>query len=195
MAQPGYIYAMVNASLPGLVKIGRSSRHPEIRALELSGTSVPTGFDVVWFRAVRDAHAAERAAHEKLSYCRESKKREFFRIEIRAAIMQLDRIAQIYEAESPLGQVALELGQLTKSLGSVAVAIIETASALVVGLALGVAAVTHRMARVSAALGRRYWNALPSVLGDPAKALLTLSTFVFLVAMAVLLSDLLSGSF
>lgn len=35
MKKPGYIYALINSSLDGLVKIGSTSRDPKIRASEL----------------------------------------------------------------------------------------------------------------------------------------------------------------
>ena len=171
-----------------------SLRHPEIRAQELSGTSVPTKFDVVWYRPVRDPRAAERAAHEKLSYCRESKNREFFRIDVRSAVMQLDRIAERYEAESALAQIGLDLEQFTKALSSSAQATIEFVFALVTGVAYMAFAAGAFVSRISSTVGRAYWNALPSMLGSTSKALLTLSLIIFLTAMAILLSDLFSGN-
>ena len=41
----GYVYILENASMPGLIKIGKTSRDSVERARELSSaTGVPTGF-------------------------------------------------------------------------------------------------------------------------------------------------------
>src|SRR5688572_6679317 len=46
---PGYLYVLINPSLPGLVKIGKTNRDPEQRAAELSAaTGVPTPFVLVY---------------------------------------------------------------------------------------------------------------------------------------------------
>jgi len=56
MTTPGYIYALVNASMPGLVKVGRTSRDPKDRAAELSGaTGVATPFLVVYHEHFADS--------------------------------------------------------------------------------------------------------------------------------------------
>src|SRR5258706_9815760 len=64
VSRSGYIYVLVNPSLPGLVKIGRTEREPEARARELSGaTGVPTPFLLVFEAHFDDAHAAEDYVH------------------------------------------------------------------------------------------------------------------------------------
>ena len=64
----GYIYALINPSLKGLVKVGKTSRNPEARAIELSSaTGVPTPFIVGYEILVDDCDAAESFVHELLS--------------------------------------------------------------------------------------------------------------------------------
>lgn len=86
-AGAGYIYVLLNSSMPGLCKIGKTTREPEERAAELSrSTGVATRFMVAYYVQVPDISVAERRVHEALSYARESKDREFFRVESKVAI-------------------------------------------------------------------------------------------------------------
>lgn len=76
----GYIYCLTNASYPDLVKIGKTTREPEIRAAQLGAASgVPTEFEIAWSLQVPDIDAAESALHEALSAYRVNKRREFFK--------------------------------------------------------------------------------------------------------------------
>ncbi len=76
----GYIYCLTNSTIPGLVKIGKTSRQPELRAAEISGsTGVPKPFKIEWSRKVRNMDKAEADLHAVLSEKRLSKRREFFR--------------------------------------------------------------------------------------------------------------------
>ena len=85
MASPGYVYALINPSMPGLVKVGRTTRNPKDRALELSGaTGVPTAFVVVYHEGFADCEEAEANIHLMLQRegLRVSSNREFFNAEI-----------------------------------------------------------------------------------------------------------------
>jgi len=78
----GFIYVLVNSTMPGLVKVGKTSRSPSERAQELSGaTGVATPFVIAFEHAFRDVDAAERLIHAALEQRgkREAKNREFFR--------------------------------------------------------------------------------------------------------------------
>ena len=45
MSDKGYVYVLVNPSMEGYVKIGKTKRKPEVRVQELSqATGVPTPF-------------------------------------------------------------------------------------------------------------------------------------------------------
>lgn len=64
----GYVYAMINPLYEGLVKIGKTTKDPEIRAKELSSsTGVATPFIVVYKRLFNDCHSAEKLAHSLLT--------------------------------------------------------------------------------------------------------------------------------
>jgi hypothetical protein len=89
----GYIYILVNPSMQGLVKIGKSMRNPEERARELSsGTNVPFSFEVGYEKLVSNCDLAERLIHQKLSLHRAANNREFFAISLREAINAVNKI-------------------------------------------------------------------------------------------------------
>ena len=79
--EQGWVYVLVNSSMPGLAKVGRTTRTPHDRAAELSGvTGVATPFIVAYEQAFADCQAAERAVHAELDRrgLRVHAKREFF---------------------------------------------------------------------------------------------------------------------
>lgn len=78
--EPGWLYLLTNPAMPGLVKIGMTTRSPEERAQELASTGVPMPFHVSAAWAVDDVRAAERDAHEALARYRVSDQREWFRL-------------------------------------------------------------------------------------------------------------------
>ena len=44
MNDPGFVYALINPSMEGLVKVGKTKRDPKGRANELSGATGVTPF-------------------------------------------------------------------------------------------------------------------------------------------------------
>lgn len=89
----GYVYCLTNASIPGLVKIGKTARNPIKRAAEIStSTGVPTPFEIAWSRKVRDMDEAEADLHEALADVRLRKKREFFRCAPEQAMKQAKKL-------------------------------------------------------------------------------------------------------
>lgn len=80
----GYVYLLVNPSMPELVKVGRTSQPPSKRAAALStATGVPTPFEVVFEVLVPDQRAAEAYVHGVLEErgCRVAVNREFFAVQ------------------------------------------------------------------------------------------------------------------
>lgn len=76
----GYVYALVNDAMPGIVKIGRTERSVVRRANELYQTGVPQPFKVLHSAFCPDCKSAERDIHEILNGRRLSKGREFFEV-------------------------------------------------------------------------------------------------------------------
>lgn len=82
-AGAGIIYALRNEAMPGLVKIGRTSRDVIARMREVYGTGVPLPFECIVAREVEKAEEVEKALHEAFGPYRINPRREFFQIEER----------------------------------------------------------------------------------------------------------------
>ena len=85
----GYVYVMINPSLPNLVKIGKTSCEPNERAKELSSaTGVPTPFILAYYKPFRDCHLAELVIHHYFEEkgTRVNGNREFFQVSTNEAI-------------------------------------------------------------------------------------------------------------
>ena len=89
MSVSGFIYVLENESMPGIVKIGMTTRLPEARAAELWTTGVPTPFAIAFAMHVSDVHESEAEVHEELSDYRLNSSREFFRIDKDLAIRKI----------------------------------------------------------------------------------------------------------
>src|SRR3990167_4672752 len=76
----GWIYCLTNKSIPGQVKVGQTGGCPYERAKQISGTGLPTPFDVVFAIKVKNYERRERILHKILTdYAhRTNPRREFF---------------------------------------------------------------------------------------------------------------------
>lgn len=89
MQHSGYVYILINPSMDGMVKIGKTNRDPMERAKELSAsTGVPTPFISVYNEYFDDCTFAEKYIHNLLEQkgYRVADNREFFEIPIKDAI-------------------------------------------------------------------------------------------------------------
>ncbi|MDV5061762.1 GIY-YIG nuclease family protein [Vibrio diabolicus] len=78
----GFIYILTNESMPGLIKVGLTTRSPKERAKELNSTGVPTSFEVAaYWRVDKNLGYMETKCHQLLKEFRVSSNREFFRIQ------------------------------------------------------------------------------------------------------------------
>ena len=89
----GFVYVLTNPTMPGLAKVGFTTRMPTERAEELSTTGVPQMFVVEYYCLVDDPATLEARAHRALESSRLAADREFFRLEASAAIEAIDRLA------------------------------------------------------------------------------------------------------
>ena len=98
MAARGYIYILLNPSMPGLLKIGKTRRTSDVRAEELSGeTGVPSDFIVAYEVLVSDCAAAESEVHRELADFRFKENKEFFKTSLREAVRVVNEIAARFE--------------------------------------------------------------------------------------------------
>jgi TPR repeat protein len=96
----GYIYILVNASLNGIVKIGKTQNTPDERAKELSSAAgVPTPFIVAYSSYFKDCDAGEVFVYTRLENNRLADNKEFFQVSVQQAI------EAVREAESSLGVI------------------------------------------------------------------------------------------
>lgn len=89
MGSSGYVYVLLNQSLPGCVKIGKTTRDTATRAAELSSaTGVPTPFMVAFEAYFDDCDHAEAYVHALLEAAgvRLADNREFFTLSASEAI-------------------------------------------------------------------------------------------------------------
>tara|TARA_B100001146_G_scaffold63776_1_gene56491 strand:- start:364 stop:978 length:615 start_codon:yes stop_codon:yes gene_type:complete len=85
----GIIYVLTNPSMPGLVKIGKTTNLKR-RMEDLYNSSVPTQFRCIFATKINDYHEKEKKLHLTFGDNRDNPKREFFRISEDAAIASLE---------------------------------------------------------------------------------------------------------
>jgi hypothetical protein len=90
----GYVYLMINPAFPDLIKIGRTSKSSDARALELSTTGAPSKFIVAFDILVDDCVEIESEMHAIFSSSRHAENREFFRLPLKNAIETLQDISK-----------------------------------------------------------------------------------------------------
>ncbi len=120
MNDNGYVYVLMNPSMKGLVKIGKTTRNPTDRAKEISSsTGVPTPFAVVYEVYFKSCSQAEKFVHNYLGDkgYRVSSNREFFEIPIKEAI---DAVMNAKEHLGEIEKVSYETGYLLSNILEVA---------------------------------------------------------------------------
>ena len=87
----GWVYVMTNKAMPGLVKIGYSTKDPVLRAEEL-GTGSPHPYEVEFDVLVEQPQAIEQHLHTIFAPKREGK--EWFRCGIIEAIQEMRKAVE-----------------------------------------------------------------------------------------------------
>lgn len=79
MSDIGFVYILKNPAMPGLYKVGATSRSPHARALDLYRSSgVPEPYQVVCHVEVALPFRVEQGLHQWMHHFRASVHREFF---------------------------------------------------------------------------------------------------------------------
>lgn len=106
MREKGYVYVLTNPSFrDDWVKIGKSSRLPEVRGRELYNTAVPLPYEIYATLQTEKFNEAERMIHrsiDRISDLRINKGREFFNIAPEAAYEILADIKELLGDEAIL---------------------------------------------------------------------------------------------
>jgi T5orf172 domain len=104
MPEAGYVYALLNPSMEGLVKVGRTTRDPRARAQELSlATGVPTPFVLAFFRFFSDSQQGEQYVHtllERKGY-RVTANREFFNAPLHEVVDAILQASSVLSGQAP----------------------------------------------------------------------------------------------
>ncbi|MDP3007730.1 MAG: DUF1566 domain-containing protein [Methylococcales bacterium] len=87
----GWVYIITNKAMPNLLKVGFSTKDPELRAQELHTTGVPHRFVVEYDVLVNEPTDIEQAAHNLLKNYHENK--EWFNCSIETAVMAIRQSA------------------------------------------------------------------------------------------------------
>lgn len=107
----GIVYLLTNEAMPGLVKIGKTSRCDlEKRMKELFTTGVPLPFECAYACRVKLSHMdeLENALHQAFAPNRVNKNREFFRIST-AQVMPLLKLLHYLNDGDATAEVAAEI--------------------------------------------------------------------------------------
>lgn len=105
-AEKGYLYALVNAAIPNLVKIGVTTKHPLERTKELSSSSgMPNPYVLAHYRHVAYPFVAESVIHRTLDQYRTNDSREFFMIPLARAIQMIDAYEAVSEYDLPFSEL------------------------------------------------------------------------------------------
>lgn len=79
----GFLYVIEHPDRVGLLKLGRTSKDPFVRAKTLSTAGILGDFNVLWITEFANASWAEAQVHKSLSVFNEGK--EFFRVSLSQA--------------------------------------------------------------------------------------------------------------
>ena len=112
--QEGIVYVLENPAMPGLVKIGKTTRKSvRVRLKNLYSTGVPVPFECAYAAKVKDAAEVEKAFHTAFAPNRINPNREFFEIESEQAIALL-RLFAIEEVTPDVQEEAVKVDSDSK---------------------------------------------------------------------------------
>jgi hypothetical protein len=100
MSIRGWVYIISNQAMPGLIKIGYSTKDPTLRAGELNNTGAPHPYVVLYDVLVTGPREIEQRAHKELKL--HSVGKEWFSCSVDDAVSVIRRLAAAVQiSESP----------------------------------------------------------------------------------------------
>ena len=90
MGKKGFVYIMTNDSMPGIIKVGMSTKVPTERAKDFEDTGLPMPYVVQYYAFFDDMRQAEKKAHNELSKYHYNK--EFFKTDVGTAINCIENL-------------------------------------------------------------------------------------------------------
>lgn len=87
----GWVYVISNKAMKGLIKVGHSTKDPELRAQELDHTGSPHPYMVEYEMLIQEPYRVEQAVHKVLSKFHEGK--EWFRCTPEQAVAAIKQVA------------------------------------------------------------------------------------------------------
>jgi T5orf172 domain. len=125
----GFVYVLSNEAMPGIVKVGMTTKLAEDRARQIFDTSAPLPFDVEFRALTSHPREVEKHAHKMLKPFRTHPKREFFRVSpdmaidaVRNALLQVAGI-NAWDTDDPYYIRNGDRIALTASAGDIFVAL------------------------------------------------------------------------
>lgn len=111
----GWVYVLSNKSMPGLVKVGYSTKDPALRLQELGGTGLPHPFVLEYDALVNGPRTIEQAVHKRLASVHEAK--EFFKTTPRIAADAIQKEAKLLDVTIIVEQCSesIDANSLNKS--------------------------------------------------------------------------------
>lgn len=86
----GWVYLIGCDATPGLIKIGQSSKHPQMRLAELQSTGVPGKLSLLWCALVDNYAHVERVAHGRMAS--ERRHNEWFEVTLARAHAEITNL-------------------------------------------------------------------------------------------------------
>lgn len=86
----GWVYVISNPAMPGIIKVGYSTKDPALRARELNNTGSPHPYSVQYDTLVWDPYKLEQRVHKMLHSKLEGK--EWFKCTIEEAIAAIQSL-------------------------------------------------------------------------------------------------------
>lgn len=107
----GFLYVLINPTMPGLAKVGKTTRNPADRVSELSSaTGVPSPFILAFQQPVDECDAAELWVHRQLESegFRHADNREFFNAPLHEIVKAVSQAASLVFDEPILNESAFQ---------------------------------------------------------------------------------------